>query len=166
MAGTLAAKVRGPARVLQWLSAVKTAPGVDDALKIRAQLSAGESVVTESGHWLGQDGTELRSGADAAEGIIARQSQLERLTADLERAREQATDMETRISELLTARAELEKRVSQTQHSQQVTVNERAEWIAGGGAGHKARTSSAQESPPNGNRGGRKAIRTGTTAPS
>ena len=129
-AGTLAAKVRGPARVLQWLSAVKTAPGVDDALKIRAQLSAGESVVTESGHWLGQGWHRTRSGADAAEGIIARQSQLERLTADLERAREQATDMETRISELLTARAELEKRVSQTQHSQQVTVNERAEWIA------------------------------------
>ena len=129
-AGTLASKVRGPARVLQWLSAVKTAPSVDDALKTRAQLLAGESVVTESGHWLGQGWHRTRSGKDAAEGIIARQSQLETLTVDLERAREQATDMETRISELLTARAELEKQVSQTQHSQQVTVNERAEWIA------------------------------------
>ena len=38
--------------------------------------------------------------------------------------------METQISELLSARSELEKHLSQTQHLQQVTINERAEWIA------------------------------------
>ncbi len=128
--GTLAAKVRGPVRVLQWLSAVRTAPSVDEALKLRAQLSAGESVVTECGHWLGQGWHRTRSEVDAAGGIIARQGQLETLTEELERARGQASDMETQISELLSARSELEKRLSQTQHSQQVTINERAEWIA------------------------------------
>ena len=129
-AGTLADKVRGPARILHWLAAVKTAENLDDALALRGQLAASESVVTENGHWLGQGWHRTRSGADAAAGMIARQSQLESLTANLEKTREQAADMEQQISDLLKSRAELEKQVSQTQQAQQSAVNERAEWVA------------------------------------
>ena len=97
---------------------------------MRGQLAAGESVVTENGHWLGQGWHRTRSGADAAAGIIARQSQLESLTAELEKTREQAANMEQQISDLLRARAEMEKQVSQTQQAQQSAVNERAECVA------------------------------------
>ncbi len=129
-ADTLAAKARGPARVLHWLSAVRTASNLSDALKIIEQLSIGESVVTKNGHWLARGWHRTRSGADAAAGTIARQAQIECLTAELNTAREQASDIEKRIADLLKGRAELEKQVSQVQHEQQMAVTERAECVA------------------------------------
>ena len=42
-------------------------------------------MVTANGHWLGSGWHRRRSEADAAAGIIARQAQLDGLSADLER---------------------------------------------------------------------------------
>ena len=129
-AGTLAAHVRGPARVRSWLQAVLVAEDLADAQRLCRDLSPGQSVVTPDGHWLGTGWHRRRSESDTAAGLIARQTQLEALQSDFEGKRSEAEDLEKRISELLRARVELEKQVTQTQQAQQQAVNERAELVA------------------------------------
>ncbi len=130
VAGTLAAKARGPARVAHWLQAVKVASDLDEARGILPVLANGESVVTPDGHWIGQGWHRRRSAADAAAGIIARQAQLDAMSEELGKTRQEADALEKRISELLQARAELETQLSQAQQAQQAAVSERAEWVA------------------------------------
>ena len=130
VAGTLAAKARGPARVAHWLRSVKVASGLDEARGILPVLASGESVVTPDGHWIGQGWHRRRSAADVAAGVIARQAQLDTMYKELGSARQEADALEKRISELLQARAELEKQVSQAQQALQTAVSERAEWVA------------------------------------
>ena len=128
--GTLAAHVRGPARVRGWLQAIFVAEDLDHAQRLSRDLSPGQSVVTPDGHWLGAGWHRRRSESDTAAGMIARQSQLEALQSDFEGKRSEADALEKRISDLLRARVELEKQVTQTQQSQQQAVNERAELVA------------------------------------
>ena len=87
-------------------------------------------MIWERYHWIGQGWHRRRSSADAAAGIIARQAQLDAMSEELGSARQEADALEKRISNLLQARAELEKQLSQAQQAQQVTVSERAEWVA------------------------------------
>ncbi|GIS24522.1 MAG: hypothetical protein CM15mP125_2090 [Gammaproteobacteria bacterium] len=54
VAGTLAAHVRGPARVRSWLQAVLVADDLGEAQRLCRDLSPGQSVVTPDGHWLGK----------------------------------------------------------------------------------------------------------------
>jgi len=130
VAGTLAAHVRGPARVRSWLQAVLVAEDLDDAQRLCRDLSPGQSVVTPDGHWLGTGWHRRRSESDTAAGMIARQTQLEALQSDFEGKRSEADQLEKHISDLLKARVELEKQVTQTQQAQQQAVNERAELVA------------------------------------
>ena len=128
--GTLAAFVRGPARVRSWLQAVLVAENLDDAKQLSRDLLPGQSVVTPDGHWLGTGWHRRRSDSDTAAGMIARQSQLEALQSDFESKRSEAEELERRINDLLRARVELEKEFTRTQHAQQQVVNERAELVA------------------------------------
>ena len=130
VAGTLAAHVRGPARVRGWLQAVFVAEDLDHAQRLSQDLSPGQSVVTPDGHWLGAGWHRRQSESDTAAGMIARQSQLEALQSDFERKRSEADALEKRISDLFRTRVELEAQVTQTQQSQQQAVNERAELVA------------------------------------
>ncbi len=130
VAGTLAAHVRGPARVRTWLQAVYVAEDLDDAQRLCPKLLPGQSVVTPDGHWLGAGWHRRRSESDTAAGMIARQSQLEVLQSDLEDKRSEADELEEHIGDLLKARVDLERQVAQTHQSQQRAVNERAELVA------------------------------------
>ena len=77
--GTLAAHVRGPARVRVWLQSILVAESLDEAQRLCRDLSVGQSVVTPDGHWLGAGWHRRRSDADAAAGMIAREAQLDEL---------------------------------------------------------------------------------------
>ena len=130
LTGTLAAHVRGPARVRSWLQSVLVAEDLDDAQRLCRDLSPGQSVVTPDGHWLGAGWHRRRSESDTAAGMLARQSQLEALQSDFEDKRSKADELEKRISDLLKARVELEKQATQAQKAQQLAVNARAELVA------------------------------------
>ena len=130
VAGTLAAHVRGPARVRSWLQSVLVAESLDEAQRLCRNLPPGKSVVTPDGHWLGTGWHRRRSESDTATGMLARQSQLEALQSDLEGKRSEADALDKRISDLLKARVELEKQATQAQKAQQLAVNERAEFVA------------------------------------
>tara|TARA_B100000497_G_scaffold123304_1_gene155725 strand:+ start:24 stop:1850 length:1827 start_codon:yes stop_codon:yes gene_type:complete len=128
--GTLAAHVKGPAGIVQWLRSIKVAEDLAEARRRCAELEPHESVVTKDGHWLANGWHRRRSGADAAAGIIARQAQLESLQGALAKGNDEAVAVEVSLSDLLTARGALEKSLSQTQQSLQQLINERAEWVS------------------------------------
>ena len=128
--GTLAAHVKGPASIVQWLHSIKVAVDLAEARRRCAELEPHESVVTKDGHWLANGWHRRRSGADAAAGIIARQAQLESLQGALAKGNDEAVAVEVLLSDLLTARGALEKSLSQTQQSLQQLINERAEWVS------------------------------------
>ena len=101
VAGTLAAHVRGPARVRSWLQAVLVAEDLSEAQRLCRDLPPGQSVVTPDGHWLGTGWHRRRSESDTATGMIARQSQLEALQSDFEGKRSEADQLEKHISDCL-----------------------------------------------------------------
>ncbi len=66
------------------LVGIYAADGLEQAMALRAQLQAGESVITRDGIWLGRDWLRVAKDSDASAGVLARQQELEQLVADLD----------------------------------------------------------------------------------
>jgi chromosome segregation protein len=82
-AASLQAKVQGAAVLSSVLSPVYTAETLNEALRQRARLAPGESVVTRDGIWLGMDWLRLSRDADPHTGVIEREESLRRLHAEV-----------------------------------------------------------------------------------
>ena len=74
--GSLLAKVESPVTLDDWLGRVRTADDLPTALAMRARLSAGESVITRDGIWLGRHWLRVIRGEDERAGVIARAQEL------------------------------------------------------------------------------------------
>ncbi len=128
--GTLAARVKGPPRILQWLSRVRTAETIAEAIKIQQDLGPNESIVVSDGHWMGNGWHRRRSVGDSSTGMIQRQTQLGECRQRLDNIIEEADGIERRISDLLEDRSRCDNEVSINQKALQSAVSERAELIA------------------------------------
>ncbi|MEO7209174.1 MAG: chromosome segregation protein SMC [Steroidobacteraceae bacterium] len=109
-AASLQAKVQGATVLGSVLSAVMTADTLGEALALRRQLKAGQSVVTRDGIWLGNDWLRVSRDADAHAGVIEREETLrdigvqvnsltgevKRLEIRLENSRERVREHEDR----------------------------------------------------------------------
>src|SRR5256886_4315522 len=109
---TLAAHVTGPAAVSARLAAVSTAESLGDALRVRAGLAAGRSLVTRAGEWVGRDWLRVSRGADQRAGVLGREHRLKGLHAAATAADAQVAQAE---SELAAARARSEEHTSELQ---------------------------------------------------
>jgi chromosome segregation protein len=78
---SLQAKVQGATLLSSVLSTVYTAETLGEALGRRRQLSAGESVVTRDGVWLGTDWLRLSRDEDPHTGVIEREESLREIRA-------------------------------------------------------------------------------------
>ncbi|MBV8146783.1 MAG: chromosome segregation protein SMC, partial [Gammaproteobacteria bacterium] len=78
---TLASRVRGPAAALAPLGQVLTAASLLEALRARGQLSAGQSLITPEGEWVGRDWLRISRGADPHAGVLVREQRLKGLRA-------------------------------------------------------------------------------------
>jgi len=105
-AGTLASCVRGPAAVLGPLSHVLTAASLAEALRARADLAAGQSLITREGEWLGRDWLRISRGADPHAGVLVREQRLKGLRSGAALAAERVRERE---EALLSARAALQR---------------------------------------------------------
>ena len=76
---TLASKVSGPASVVTPLVGVFTAETLSDALQARGSLTAGQSIITRSGEWIGRDWLRVSRGPDHHAGVIEREHRLKGL---------------------------------------------------------------------------------------
>jgi chromosome segregation protein len=92
-AARLVDKISCPVNLQGLLDGVYLAEDLGAALQLRAQLQAGESVVTRDGLWLGASWLRVAKGKDAASGILERQQELETLD-------ERIAAAETRIGDL------------------------------------------------------------------
>ncbi|HYL02747.1 MAG TPA: chromosome segregation protein SMC [Steroidobacteraceae bacterium] len=114
-AGTLAARVKGPAVVLARLAGVGTADSLRQALRERAKLADGQSLITRAGEWVGRDWLRVSRGADPRAGVIAREHRLTELRAA-------AATSEARVAAaeaaLATARESLARAEAGRDHAQ------------------------------------------------
>src|SRR5690606_4856217 len=76
------------------LGSVYLAEGLDQALALRPQLAAGESVVTKEGIWLGPNWLRVSKGQDATSGVLERQQELESLDSRIAIAEARIVELE------------------------------------------------------------------------
>ncbi|MDO9521459.1 MAG: chromosome segregation protein SMC [Pseudohongiella sp.] len=75
------------------LQGIHTADTLEEALKLRASLAAGESVVTRQGLWLGRNWIRIRKSVDASEGMLARKGEMTRLSEEMELLQNQVDEL-------------------------------------------------------------------------
>ncbi|WP_282372153.1 chromosome segregation protein SMC [Pseudomonas sp. PS02290] len=82
--GSLLDKVDTQVDLTHWLGQVKPVETLDDALALRGQLGAGESLISREGYWVGRDFLRVRRASEAESGVLARGQELQRLEAERE----------------------------------------------------------------------------------
>ncbi|MDB6145389.1 MAG: smc, partial [Pseudomonas sp.] len=87
--GSLLDKVEASVDLSAWLAQVKPVETLDDALALRAQLGAGQSLISRDGYWVGRHFLRVRRASEAESGVLARGQELQRL--GLERDEREAT---------------------------------------------------------------------------
>jgi chromosome segregation protein len=95
--GSLLSKVQGATVLHSVLSTVRTAETLNDALKVRRQLAAGQSVVTRDGIWLGSDWLRLSRDADPRSGVIEREEALREIRLQVNALAEEVKELEHRL---------------------------------------------------------------------
>ncbi|HJS89457.1 MAG TPA: chromosome segregation protein SMC [Steroidobacteraceae bacterium] len=113
--GALGAKVSGPAAVLAQLAGVLTAESLSEALQRRGTLTAGQSVITRGGEWLGRDWLRVSRGVDHHLGVIEREHRLKGLRAAVAAAEAHVRHAEDRLAGVRDSlrRAETERDAAQ-----------------------------------------------------
>jgi chromosome segregation protein len=88
---TLRSRVRGPAGLDALFEGIVATDTLHDALRLRPELRAGQSVITRDGIWIGPDWLRVR---DAHEGVIEREESLrvERSTLDAQQAKHRTAE--------------------------------------------------------------------------
>ncbi|WP_039913585.1 chromosome segregation protein SMC [Cellvibrio mixtus] len=81
------------------LAGIYIAEDLAAALAVRAQLSAGESVITRDGIWLSPHWVRVTRDTDASSGVIARRQELEELNAQLADAEDQVELLNLQLEE-------------------------------------------------------------------
>ncbi|MET0949364.1 MAG: chromosome segregation protein SMC [Pseudomonas sp.] len=87
--GSLLEKVDSAMDLSIWLGQVKPVETLDDALALRGQLAAGQSLISRDGYWVGRHFLRVRRASEAQSGVLARGQELLRL--GLERDEREAT---------------------------------------------------------------------------
>jgi len=90
-------QVSGADEVITLLAGVYCAVSLDAALALRAGLSAGESVITREGIWLGANWLRVARDVDVSSGVLARQKELEELAQQLEETDHRVADLEVKL---------------------------------------------------------------------
>ncbi|MEA9995020.1 chromosome segregation protein SMC [Pseudomonas sp. 10B1] len=77
--GSLLDKVEAAVDLSAWLGNVQPVECLEDALALRAQLGAGQSLISRDGYWVGRHFLRVRRASEAQSGVLARGQELIRL---------------------------------------------------------------------------------------
>ncbi|VAW99693.1 Chromosome partition protein smc [hydrothermal vent metagenome] len=83
---------------LPMLAGVYTADDLQQALALRPQLAAHESVITRDGVWLGPNWLRVARDADEKAGVLHREQELKELTASIEQLRAQVEEGQAQLA--------------------------------------------------------------------
>jgi chromosome segregation protein len=118
-AGSLADKVATDHELGSLLGSVLTAEDLPAALARRGRLTAGQSVITPDGLWLGRDWLRVRRSKDASVGVIAREQEIRKLKALIDTSSQRGEaiarehgEVRSSLSELEQSRAQLQREVA------------------------------------------------------
>jgi chromosome segregation protein len=107
-AGTLAAQVRGPAAVRDFLRTVHCAADRDAAIARAQQLAPGESVVTADAVWRGRGWVRAPRTDAAKSGVIAREQLIQQLRSQVEELAAAIATREVQLDEVRTQQQQAE----------------------------------------------------------
>ena len=113
----LAEVVEGPASLVGLIDGIYTAGDLTTALAQRAQLRAGESIVTRDGLWVGPNWLRVSRGADAEAGVLARKQELESLEESLAECEARIEELSEQREQLRTRAGELEAGIEQSRNN-------------------------------------------------
>ncbi|MBN8431958.1 chromosome segregation protein SMC [Microbulbifer salipaludis] len=113
----LAAVVEGPGSLVGLIDGIYTAEDLTAALAQRAQLRAGESIVTRDGLWVGPNWLRVSRGTDAESGVLARKQELESLEASLAECEGRIEELTEQREQLRTRAGELESGIEQSRNN-------------------------------------------------
>jgi len=128
-AETLAARVKGPAGVVQSLGAIFTADSLAQALQRRASLPAGHSIITRSGEWIGRNWLRVSRGSDHHAGVIEREQRLKSLRTDFTACADRAGAVEAHLATVRQSLAEAEVERDRAQSGIQSAHREHADLL-------------------------------------
>jgi chromosome segregation protein len=132
----LISKVTADIDLEQFMHGIYCAENLDDALRMRASLGTGESIVTRDGIWLGKHWLRVHRQSDASTGVLARETNIRELqqklseletqagevTGQLETMRNQLQANEQKREELQSALNSMHSRVNEIKS--QITARE------------------------------------------
>jgi chromosome segregation protein len=93
----LQARVQGAGVLHSVLSSVFTADTLPEALQVRRRLTAGQSVVTRDGIWLGSDWLRISRGVDPHAGVIEREETLRATRVQVSTLAAEVQELERRL---------------------------------------------------------------------
>ncbi len=110
-ANTLANQVSSDWPFQQWLHGIYIANDIEELERVRSQLADHESVITKEGVWAGKNWIRVNRVKDPQSGILAREKQLNILTADIAELKTAIDEQEARreAGEETLAELELER---------------------------------------------------------
>lgn len=112
----LRSKIQGNDSVLdQLLAGVRVGSSLEDALRQRASLSVGESIITPEGIWIGRNWLRLARDEDAQAGVLKRQEEMSELDVMLEEAERSEQELEGALNDLSAELSEQEQQLAEQQ---------------------------------------------------
>ncbi len=111
----LAHYIKGPVGILDALAGVRVVETWQQAMAARAELSDGQSVVSQDGLWVGRSWMRSRTQTDAEQGMIARQGRLTEISEALEKVSSNLDEVDETLTALRQQRAELEQAIDAQQ---------------------------------------------------
>ena len=139
---SLGSLVRGPALIHELLAGVYVAEDTDTAWRQLPALSAGQSIVTREGRWIGPHWVRVRSEetADGA-GVLARGREIEALTDQIAKLEGSVTEAEKTLAEAESALAKIEAARTEQQEASAATERD----LAGARARQEAEADRARD---------------------
>ena len=107
----LAHYIKGPIGIRDALAGVRVVETWQQAMEARAELTDGQSVVSQDGLWVGCSWMRSRTQTDAEQGMIARQSRLTEIAETLEKVSSNLAEVDETLATLRQQRADLEQAI-------------------------------------------------------
>lgn len=116
---TLADHVKGAAYLQDMLSDIHLAGSFDDAVKIRATLSAKQSVITQNGLWMGPGWVKYSVPEDAENSVLIRAKRIQQTQNELAELEQTYSDLENQIDRHEKELSSLQEEYANLNHQKQ-----------------------------------------------
>jgi chromosome segregation protein len=124
--GWLADKIKAPGSAVALVDGIRVAESVAEALRLRAKLAEGQSVITREGVWIGTQWLRIHKSDDPQIGVLLRSEEIERLEQEIAATTASA---EEAARALASARAGLEE-LEMRRGAAQLVANEKQQAYA------------------------------------